>query len=629
MKSKLLSLILALSFLTSFSNAQENKLTAAVPDWTGGEITCQLAVTILEEELGYKVKRVVFPSGTALWQAIADGEIDFACESWPSYAEADTKMLNENLIYEGKIVGSYSGNGSVDLLGTTGIIGLSDYYIPKYTADKLGIKSWRDLNKYKNKFATKNTGSKGRLIGCPVSGWNCHDQKRLDLLGIDFQAEALGTESAAISEAINAYNKKEPFLLYLWEPHWFLGEYEMVPIKLPDYKYCPTFTASNNWKVCGADSWPATGWAKDYTFNYGNPKTFAKPEYASAKKFFENMSLKNSDQNEMLVEVYLKNRDLKNVVKNWKDKNQNKWKTWLGDNSQIAIVKPDKKPEGSNNELAKLEEEKKKIEEEKRKIEEEKRKIEEAKKKQEEIEQKRKEADAKLFVIGSGTGFFVNGDGHIVSNDHVVGICKKVASKIEGEIKYFNVLKTDEVNDLGLIKGDYKSSKFLSIKSEGAEFGEDIVAFGYPLADALSTSVKLTRGIVSSLSGPGNNYSEIQIDAAIQPGNSGGPVLNMEGQVVGVASSGLNKLYMLEKSEYIPENVNFAVSASTLSNFLKANGIKIINQKIRINNTKELAKIGRPATIQLFCMNTKAVFEELKKTKKHTDVLFEKVIDIK
>ena len=284
------------------------------------------------------------------------------------------------------------------------------------------------------------------------------------------------------------------------------------------------------------------------------------------------------------------------------------------------------KPKKTNEDL---ESERKKIEEEKRRIEEEKKRIAEAKKKKEEEEQKRKEANAKLYVIGSGTGFFVSSEGHVVSNDHVVGICRKVATKIEGKIINFNVINRDEVNDLGLIKGDYKSKNFLSIKSGGAEFGEDIVAFGYPLSDALSTSVKLTRGIVSSLSGPGNNYSEIQIDAAIQPGNSGGPVLNMEGQVVGVASSGLNKLYMLESTEYIPENVNFAVAATTLSNFLKANGVTISNASMNISNTKELAKIGRPATLQLFCMNTKAVYEELKKTKKHSDVLLEKVMELR
>jgi len=293
--------------------------------------------------------------------------------------------------------------------------------------------------------------------------------------------------------------------------------------------------------------------------------------------------------------------------------------------TQVAKKEDDK----SNNDQANLEEEKRKIEEEKKKIEEEKRKIAEAKKKQEEEEKQRKEANAKLYIIGSGTGFFVSAEGHIVSNDHVVGICRKVASKIDGEIEYFNIIKTDEVNDLGIIKGEYKNPTYLSIKSDGAEYGEDVVAFGYPLADALSTSVKLTRGIVSSLSGPGNNYSEIQIDAAIQPGNSGGPVLNMEGQVVGVASSGLNKLYMLEQSEYIPENVNFAVAAPTLANFLKANGVKVNTEKFKINNTKELARIGRPATLQLFCMNTKAVFEELKQKKKHSDVLFEKVIDLR
>ena len=297
---------------------------------------------------------------------------------------------------------------------------------------------------------------------------------------------------------------------------------------------------------------------------------------------------------------------------------------------EVSLIKYNYEEINSSSEnIAKIEEEKRKIEEEKRKIEEEKRKIAEAKKKQEEEERKRKEEDSKLYVIGSGTGFFVSAEGHIVSNDHVVGICRKVATKIEGETKYFNILKTDEVNDLGIIKGDYKSPNFLSIKADGAEYGEDIVAFGYPLADALSTSVKLTRGIVSSLSGPGNNYSEIQIDAAIQPGNSGGPILNMEGQVVGVASSGLNKLYMLEKAEYIPENVNFAVASPTLSNFLKANGVPISNKSYDVKNTKELAKIGRPSTLQLFCMNTKAVFEELKKKKKHSDVLFEKVIELR
>jgi glycine betaine/proline transport system substrate-binding protein len=95
----ILSFVLVLS---SFAQANAKRLTAAVADWTGGEISCQVAVSMLEEEMGYKIKRVVFPSGTGLWEAIAAGEIDFACESWPSYAEADSVMMNEDLIYEGK-----------------------------------------------------------------------------------------------------------------------------------------------------------------------------------------------------------------------------------------------------------------------------------------------------------------------------------------------------------------------------------------------------------------------------------------------------------------------------------------------------------------------------------------------
>ena len=205
--SKTLSALI-LSFiliLGSFGTANAKRLTAAVADWTGGEITCQVAVSMLEEELGYKVKRVVFPSGTGLWEAIAAGEIDFACESWPSYAEADTVMMKGPLIYDGKTMFNYEGDGSVKLLGTSGIIGLSDYFIPRYAAESLGIKSWKDLNKHKDKFATIESGKRGRLIACPVAGWNCQDQKRIDLSA---RVDAYLSGELSLEEACNSNKKR-------------------------------------------------------------------------------------------------------------------------------------------------------------------------------------------------------------------------------------------------------------------------------------------------------------------------------------------------------------------------------------------------------------------------------------
>ena len=231
--------------------------------------------------------------------------------------------------------------------------------------------------------------------------------------------------------------------------------------------------------------------------------------------------------------------------------------------------------------------------------------------------------DDKIIIIGSGSGFFVSNQGHVVSNDHVVGVCKKVIAYEEGEEITLKILATDIVNDIGLVKGKFKNKKYLNIKTDGAELGEDIIAFGYPLSQTLSDSVKLTKGIVSSLTGLGNNISQIQIDAAIQPGNSGGPVVNMNGQVVGIASAGLSKLYMAKEANYIPENVNFAVASQTLTAFLKAHKINIGTSASETLSTKELAKIGEPVTIQLFCMNTMAEYAKLKEADKHSDVLLD------
>ena len=320
--------ILSSFLVLSAGTANAKRLTAAVADWTGGEITCQVAVSILEQELGYKVERIVFPSGTGLWEAISAGDIDFACESWPGYAEADDVMLNAPLIYDGEVVVEYSGTGEV-IAFTTGIIGASDYYVPKYFVDaNPDFKNWEDLNKFKAEFATVETGSKGRLIGCPVAGWNCHDQKRLDLLGLDFEAVELGTEVALLAEAQGAYDRKEPFLMYLWEPHFFFGKNEMVCIQLPPHNACETFTEANNWKDCGVGSWPATNWPKDFTMNYMNPAVMEKPENAEALAFFKKMKFQNGDQAKMLVRVDSDGLSVEEAVQEWKD-STDEWQAWL------------------------------------------------------------------------------------------------------------------------------------------------------------------------------------------------------------------------------------------------------------------------------------------------------------
>ena len=231
--------------------------------------------------------------------------------------------------------------------------------------------------------------------------------------------------------------------------------------------------------------------------------------------------------------------------------------------------------------------------------------------------------ESELIIIGSGSGFFISSQGHIVSNAHVVGGCKKIKVYENGKEILLNILDTDTKNDVGLVKGKFKNTKYLNIKSDGAELGEDIVAFGYPLVDTLSDSVKLTKGIVSALAGPNNNFAMIQIDAALQPGNSGGPVLNMNGLVVGIATSGLSKLKMAKEQKILPENVNFAVAAPTIVKFLKANNINVPQGTNKIYKTKELAKIGEPATVQLLCLNTMEAYEKLLDEEDYSQVLLD------
>ena len=239
-------------------------------------------------------------------------------------------------------------------------------------------------------------------------------------------------------------------------------------------------------------------------------------------------------------------------------------------------------------------------------------------------ENKLTEIDPDLIPIATGSGFFVSRDGYVVTNEHVAGICELMEIKIGGKKHNLNVVTVDRVNDLGLVKGNYKHPKYLEIDIEGAELGEEIVAMGYPLGKYTGAGVKITKGVVSSLTGPGNNFSEFQIDAAIGPGSSGGPIINRSGQVVGVAYGGINKLKAIKEAQHIPENVNFAISSQTLTNFLKANKVRYTKAyRDKKLETEKVAQIGDAATVKLYCLNTEAFYIALKKAESHTDVLLD------
>jgi S1-C subfamily serine protease len=142
------------------------------------------------------------------------------------------------------------------------------------------------------------------------------------------------------------------------------------------------------------------------------------------------------------------------------------------------------------------------------------------------------------------------------------------------------------------------------MSAEGPQLGEDVVVAGYPFSDSLSGSVKVTRGIVSSLSGPGNNSSIIQIDAAVQPGSSGGPIFNERAQVIGIVIAKASAEYFLTTTGALPENVNFGITVGTASAFLKGANVTFTRgeESAPPITVQEVAQEAQRYTIQLYCL---------------------------
>ncbi len=195
----------------------------------------------------------------------------------------------------------------------------------------------------------------------------------------------------------------------------------------------------------------------------------------------------------------------------------------------------------------------------------------------------------------TGTAFVVSKQGHAITNYHVVADCKEL--RIQGRSELIQLITRDEVSDLALLKipGEKHTAATLAPDPASLRQGQDIVVFGFPLDSVLSSGGNLTPGVVSAITGLGNNSNQIQITAPIQPGSSGSPVMNKKGHVVGVVSMKLSDAAMAKYTGSLPQNVNFAVSGQTLKAFMDANRVPYKTGWSFLSWEKSLIDLGEEA----------------------------------
>ena len=212
--------------------------------------------------------------------------------------------------------------------------------------------------------------------------------------------------------------------------------------------------------------------------------------------------------------------------------------------------------------------------------------------------------DNKIVAAASGTGFFVSRTGHIISNHHVIEGCDTTKLTFKGKEVVADVLAVDKMNDLAILKANLIPNQVYSVATEDAALLEDIIIAGYPLGKKVSAAIKTSKGSITALAGYGDNYSEFQTDAALNQGNSGGPIMNQKGNVVGVAVANYGKKAGVE-------SFNFGIKSSTLKTFASANGLTFLPPNNRDLSNKDLGKLITDGTVYLECFMTVAKIKRM------------------
>jgi S1-C subfamily serine protease len=192
-------------------------------------------------------------------------------------------------------------------------------------------------------------------------------------------------------------------------------------------------------------------------------------------------------------------------------------------------------------------------------------------------------------IKSSGTGFAISSNGVIITNNHVIDGANKIIVKgLNGDFSMSysaKVLVTDKTNDLAIIKIDDVQFKNISklpytIKTKLSDVGENIFVLGFPLRATMGEEIKLTNGLISSKTGFQGDITTYQVSAPVQPGNSGGPVFDKEGNIIGI----------IKAKHQLAENVSYAIKSSYLINLLEILDPSVSLPLVNILHSKTLSQ---------------------------------------
>lgn len=209
-------------------------------------------------------------------------------------------------------------------------------------------------------------------------------------------------------------------------------------------------------------------------------------------------------------------------------------------------------------------------------------------------------SDSTKGPSATGTGFFITEDGYFVTCAHVVKDATKIRLMTKTGTIPATVVLVDAANDLALLKANGHFASLPIISSRAVQLGGTVATVGFPNPDLQGFAPKFAKGEIASLSGAEDDARYFQISAPVQPGNSGGPLVDEQGNVVGIVSAQLDAATALAASGALPENVNYAIKSSFLLGFLES--VPDADAKLKAPNTaagkfEDFVKSTREATV--------------------------------